>query len=653
MNPPLRLPFPLLLMAVCLLFAAVGVAVVDDYGLARDELAQRRIAEQNAAYIMGDGDALPKNHNRFYGISFELPLLLVERLLGLQDSRDIYLSRHLLTHLFFIAGGFICGLLAWRMFNNRWIALLAMLLFLLHPRLYAHSFFNSKDIPFAVMFVIALYLTHRAFRRDTAGAFVLLGIVVGLAANMRPFALLLPPLVLAMRGLDWRYAADGDARRRILLTAGVFAAAALLALYASQPFYWENPLRFIDGLQTLSQHPSQVENLFRGRIVPADAVPASYIPVWFAITAPTAALLLAARGTASALWQGFRAPSRVWRNGELRFLLLLLGCFVLPIAAVIILQSHIYGGWRQMYFLWGPCCLLAAAGLHSLPAGGGRRNRLRRIVVHGLAVAGLGAAIYAMVSLHPHQQVYFNPLANRIAPGELGQQYEMDYWKTSHRQGLEYLLERYPDRTLYVLNTRDRPWAGVNRMLLPAADRARIALSDEWTADFRIGIDRGGQAQGMASTLYQRQAYGSAYLSVTAPRLVWGAGLRPGDDVYRAAYRRVTAANPAAQSEFDVYIHDGAMYYVKENCSREDAAPRFFRHFFPANPSDLPDYRRAYGFDNRSFDFGSRGGFFDGHCITQEPLPDYPIARIRTGQWLPDEGRQLWQADFVPDPPGG
>ena len=643
------LPFPLLLAAVCLLFAAVGLAVLDDYGLARDELAQRRIAEQNAAYIMGDGDALPKNHNRFYGIAFELPLLLAERILGLNDSREIYLTRHLLTHLFFIAGGFICGLLAWRMFNNRWIALLAMLLFLLHPRLYAHSFFNSKDIPFTVMFVIALYLTHRAFRRDTLGTFVLLGVVVGLAANMRPFALLFIPAVLALRGLDWRAAAGGDARRRILLTAGGFAATTLLALYASQPFYWENLLRFIDGLQTLARHPTSVDNLFRGRIVLADTVPASYIPVWFAITAPTAALLLAARGITSALWQGFRARGLVWRNGELRFLFTLLGCFILPIAAVIILQSHIYGGWRQMYFLWGPCCLLAAAGLHSLSSARGLRNRLRRMVVYGLAVAGLGAAAYAMVSLHPHQQVYFNPLANRIVPGELGQQYEMDYWKTSHRQGLEHLLERYPDRTLSVLHTADRRWAGVNRMLLPAADRARIALADAWTAEFRIGMDRGGQAQGMASTLYQRRAYGSAYLSVTAPRLVWGAGLRPGAEVYRAAYQQVTAAaGPAAQSEFDVYLHDGAMYYVRENCSREDAAARFFRHFFPVNSSDLPDYRRAYGFDNRSFDFAARGGFFDGKCITQEPLPDYPIARIRTGQWLPDEGRQLWQADFAP-----
>ena len=42
----------------------------------------------------------------FYGTTFEMPLLIVERALGLQDdTRAILLSRHILTHLFFIAGG--------------------------------------------------------------------------------------------------------------------------------------------------------------------------------------------------------------------------------------------------------------------------------------------------------------------------------------------------------------------------------------------------------------------------------------------------------------------------------------------------------------------------------------------------------------------
>ena len=651
-RPFFRPPFPLLAAAVCLLFAAVGMAVAGDYGVTRDEPAQRRLAEQNVAYIRGDGDALPKDHDRFYGIAFELPLLLAERALGLGDSRDIYLSRRLLTHLFFIVGGFFCGLLAWRMFDNRWLALLAMLLFLLHPRLYAHSFFNSKDLPFAALFVIALYLTHRAFRRDTAGAFVLLGVVVGLAANMRPFALLLPAAVLALRGLDYWAVAGGGARRRILLTGGAFAAAALLAMYVSHPYYWENPLRFFDSLGELSRHPTLALNLFQGRIVPSDAVPADYIPVWFGITAPPAALLLGIAGIAAVLRRGWRTPGRIWRHGELRFLWLLLGCFALPVVVAIVWQAHIYHGWRQMYFLWGPFCLLAAAGLHCLAGPGRGLVGMRRRALYGLAAAGLGGAVYSMVSLHPHQQLYFSRLADRAAPGELGQQYDMDYWHTPYLQGMEYLLASYPDDELYVM---DWPWPGRNRMknrvMLPAAERERMPVADDvWAMNFHIGREQNARVRAIAPdpVVYQRRAYGNAYLIVSAPRLVWGAGPSPGAAVYRAAYQRLTAATrPAARSDFDVYLYDGALYYVKENCRPEDAAPRVFLHLFPARDEDLPEARREYGFANRGFNFAWRGGFFDGKCITQEPLPDYPLARIRTGQHIPGQG-QLWQADFRP-----
>ena len=642
-----RIPFPLLLAAVCLLFAAAGLAVLDDYGVSWDGPGQRLLAEQNAAYIMGDRDALPTDHDRFYGIAFELPLLLVERLWGLDDSRDIYLTRHLLTHLFFIAGGFFCGLLAWRMFNNRWLALLAMLLFLLHPRLYAHSYFNSKDLPFAVLFVIALYLTHRAFRRDTAGAFVLLGLVVGLAANMRPFALLLPAAVLAMRGLDWRFAGDGAQRKRIVAAAVVFAATALTTIYVSQPYYWENPLRFFDSLGELSRHPASVDNLFQGRYVPLDAVPAEYIPVWFGISTPAATLLLGGAGMAAILWRGGQAPGQVLRKGKLRFLFLLLGCFALPIVVAIVLQAHIYNGWRQMYFLWGPFCLLAAAGMRCLFRSGRGLKLTRLMAGGGLAAAGLGGALYAMVSLHPHQQIYFSWLADRAAPGELGQQYDMDYLQTAQLQGLKYLLERYPDTTLYV---QYQHRVSYNRGLLPKAERERIALSDLWTADFHILTDRSIRQTSEQPALYRRQAYGSAYLTVIAPRLVWGAGVRPGEEDYRAAYHRlIAAARPVARADFDVYIHDSALYYVRENCRPVDVAavPRIFLHFYPLSDADLPVYRREYGFNNRNFEFDRRGGFFDGRCITQEPLPDYPLARISTGQ-EGSGGETLWRAEINP-----
>ena len=375
-----RAPFWAWGLVACAGFAVVGMVVVDDYGTGPDDPLQRRIVGANVGYITGGdvagsiADIYVGVDYRYYGLAFEMPLLLAERALGLRDSRHIYQTRHLLTHLFFVTGGFACGMLAYRMMGRRWVAVLAMLAFLLHPRLYAHSFFNPKDIPFAAMLIIALYLAHRAFRRDTLGAFALCGAVVGLAINMRVFGLMLLPMIMAMRGIDLWQASGWAERKRILTTGGIFTAAALAVVYIIHPYYWENPLRFIEGLRELSQHPLIVENLFMGEIHRSDAAPWNYIPVWFAITAPPITLLIGAIGCAAVCWQVVSRPIAALRDRETRFRVLLLGCFVMPVVVVIALQANIYNGWRHMYFLWGPFCLLAAVGLHritNISMGGG------------------------------------------------------------------------------------------------------------------------------------------------------------------------------------------------------------------------------------------------------------------------------------------
>ena len=398
-----RAPFWAQALALCALFAGAGVAVMDDYGVFWDAPTQRNTAAAVVDYALGVSEEPPGWYvpDRYYGVAFEMPLLLLERAFGLRDTRPIYIMRHLLTHLFFIAGGFVCAMLVYRMLGSRWIALLAMLMFLLHPRLYAHSFFNSKDCPFAVMLLIALYLTHRAFRKDTLGAFLMCGIVVGLAINMRPFALMLLPLIPAMRAPDlWQ--AGREERRRILATAGIFAAAALAAAYITHPYYWENPLRFIEGLGVLSQNPAILDNLFMGEIYKSDAVPWNYIPVWFGITAPPVALLLGAVGCVAVCWQAITRPLAALCDRELRFRVLLFGCFAMPVMVVIALQFNTHGNWRHMYFLWGPFCLLAAVGMRAITnirMGGGyleicgaaaRLGSRRRLpLAYGAAGAGI------------------------------------------------------------------------------------------------------------------------------------------------------------------------------------------------------------------------------------------------------------------------
>ena len=653
LAPLRRLPFWAQALAVCAVFAIVGVAVVDDYGLAGNEIQYRKITIAIADYIaIGDLSELSQYRDpayRYYGVAFDMPLMLLRRALGLQDTRHIYLMRHLLTHLLFIAGGFACGMLVYRMLGSRWVALLAMLMFLLHPRLYAHSFFNIKDIPFAALLVIALYLAHRAFHRDTLGAFLLCGIGAGLAISVRPFGLMLLPMLLAMRALDLWQASGGGARRRVLITSAMFLVAALAVVYITHPYYWENPLRFVEGVSTLSQHPILIQSLFMGEIYRSDAVPWNYIPVWFAITAPPLALLLGAVGCAAVCWQVAARPLAALRDRETRFRILLLGCFALPVAIVIILQSNIYHGWRHMHFLWGPFCLLAAVGLHTIAnsnVGKGILGKLgwlprrvrgvgqRRALAYGIAGVGLITTLIAMAALHPHQQVYFNALADTKTPGALGERYDMDHNRIAHLQMLEYLLDRYLDDSPRVFAESQ------SRQILPQSDRERIIEARNLnSADYYIPYI-GPRNVLKEPLLYSVEAYGSAIAIIVAPMNA---------AAYRAAYDEVEANGTLlAREAFDIYIHNGALHYLNSDCDPPATSAAFwvFLHIIPRDPVDLPADRREHGFENRDFLFKEHAAFLDGKCIYKQVLPDYPIAHIRTGQTATASGGNEWLVDI-------
>lgn len=593
------------------LFLIAGLIVVDDYGVSVDERFQREFALIKLDWAMGAAFEFLSGHDKFYGTAFEQPLLLAERVMGLGSERPIYLSRHLFTHLFFLLGGAFSYLLAFRLFRNRIFALFAMMLFLLHPRLYAHAFLNSKDVPFFAAFIIALYLAHRAFRRGSLPSFALLGVWVGILVNLRIMGVVLLVAVLAMRGLDLAFARGRTERKRILLATGAFTLAFALVVYALSLYLWADPLpRAFEWWTLLSDHPITPVQLFQGAVYLSSDFPARYLPVWFMITGPPFALLLGMVGAGSILARGARSPMGALRNTRLRFALLALVCFAAPVLAVVLLDANMYHGWRQMYFLWAPFSLLSAFGLQWTCSA--LRGRLR-LAFLGAAAAGLAAALASMAMLHPNQQVSFNFLADRVAPERLATQYEMDYSGHSVRQALEWALSERSSGDLDVVVATFNAELEENARILPAAQRERITLRPSLDA---LIIRRGpGLRPGLAA--HQVKAYGSAITSVERNE-----HLR---EIYDAARRR----EPILESAYDVHHIEGYAVFVKEPCTAwhlTDQEP--LARIVPVNRDDLPYWRRDKGFEPFRFHLSLFGAAFDGKCVAWVPLPDYPIAQL-------------------------
>ena len=60
-------------LIVLVLFAAVGVLVLDDYGVAPDEAARRNLPIKLIDYVLGRGDGFLHPIDRFFGAAFEMP----------------------------------------------------------------------------------------------------------------------------------------------------------------------------------------------------------------------------------------------------------------------------------------------------------------------------------------------------------------------------------------------------------------------------------------------------------------------------------------------------------------------------------------------------------------------------------------------------
>ena len=134
--------------------------------------------------------------------------------------------------------------------------------------------------------------------------------------------------------------------------------------------------------------------------------------------------------------------------------------------------------------------------------------------------------------------------------------------------------------------------------------------------------------------------------------VLWEASLPAGDVSFprRASTWRdglAAAGPPALSSAFEVYLDREArtLTYVREDCAPADTEARFFLHVVPLDAGDLPEERRAPGFDNLDFAFGERGLRHDGACLARAALPAYGIAHLATGQF--DGETRLWEGEVA------
>lgn len=471
---------------ITLIAIAIGIDVYQDYGLSWDEESQRTIGIIFDEYIHGKFLNFDSFDLKDHGPGFEWVYLFIEKSFNITDFRDIFLMRHLVTYLVFVLCMFSGYVLVYALFKNKWLASFALIALIFHPRIFAHSFFNPKDVPAMSMFILSMAIARWAFAKGKLIPFLLLGILCGYGTAIRltnivimiPFALfLLIDLTKAIkqRQKPWKVVINGS----------VLVTGFMIMLIACWPALWDNPIKgFIDVFESNAQYGWAGDVLFSGTPIKATKLPWNYIPTWMFLTTPEFWLLLAIIGIILLIAHIIEQPEKFIVNGASRNFLLALSCFFLPLFMVIILNSVLYDGWRHMYFIYPPLIVIATYGLNEI-----LKKRPKWMLYSLCALQVILVGVF-MVKNHPHQQVYFNSFLSH-EKDNLMKRYELDYWGASAKSALEWVLDHEQEAKVYVDDDFHLFPVKNNYNILTKDQRARLTLTDDLDkADYYIEVFR-------------------------------------------------------------------------------------------------------------------------------------------------------------------
>jgi hypothetical protein len=449
-----------------LAYLLAGLWMAPDFGVPLDEQTQRAIGIVNNQFITRGSDGILEH--RYYGPIFETTAFWLEQLIAPSgNSRQELLIRHYYLFLIVAFSGIAVYRSARLLYDSAAAGIGAGMLYLLHPRIFAESFYNSKDVLFMAVLSWAIYFFVCWMQYQRRKHLIGFAVASGIMASLRIQGLYFP--VLAM--LIW-LATNKPALKHSWQSVLLAAAVSLVSLVAVYPYLWLNPpVHLWEVIRMARNFPWPWGTLTNGAYVLSRQTPWDYLPQWIAVTTPVLFLLTCASGLVYGLIRQ-RNPG----------FLLMAAAWLIPLVLAVMMRAPMYDGWRHYYFLWPATALSGAAIFTYLKSPKAQAAAL--VLLAFFPMRDIGRS-------HPHSMVYFNEYMHVTTP-DLHQRWEMDYWGLGYRAALENLLERYPD-TLKVY-----AWdqgIDLNCRILPEEKRKRIQSVPREEARFLIENLRGPKRQ--------------------------------------------------------------------------------------------------------------------------------------------------------------
>lgn len=433
-----------------LAFFLLGLFIYKDYGISLDEPAQRLVGIVNVNYVahaLGIQTIIENSHfanfttqtlsqiqDRHYGVIFEFPAAILELFINPNDSKTIFEARHLLNFIYFFIGLVAFYSLANLRYQNWIISLLACAMLVTSPRFFADAFYNSKDIVFLSAYVVSALTLIRYLFNPNIQRGLMHALATGIAIDTRLISTAIPILtILLLIVSPFRQDIKFYAK---LKSALLYLSASIVFAIILFPYLWENPINHLmEAFYYISQHLHSGSVMYQGSLVPNNMLPWHYLPVWIAISTPTLYTIFFCFGAFLSCREISKLVILKRRDYFIDFIFL--GLFIGPILVIAISNTHIYNGWRHLYFVYPFFLLISIRGITTFWKFCSNHKYYQLLLVMALMINffNMGAWLYVN---HPLQNLYFNFLAGK----NWNYSYETDYWGLANRVALQKILSQ-------------------------------------------------------------------------------------------------------------------------------------------------------------------------------------------------------------------
>ncbi len=468
-------------------------SLIDDYGVTIDDHIYYRNGENTYFYIKNlflsffDNQIDPSKFRADLNVLptiYEIFLVLICKVLNITDFRDIYLTAHRINFLLFFSSLIVFFIFCQKIFENHFVSILGITLILLSPRIFAESFYNSRDVFFMCLFIFYLNSMYNFINSKNTKNIIFFSLFTALILNAKILGYI--PVLIFVVLYSYNFLNTKEklfSEKKIIF---LFFSLTFFFIYILWPYLWDNPFgNLIFALKNVVKIQQDIIliNYYFGEYLPSDLVPWHFRLVWFLITTPVIILFLFILGLVLFFKEIYKKIGSTLDNkkdfSQKHFMsIFLFMVFLFSYFILIEFNKSKYGGWRHLYFLYPIVIYFSILFINHLLH---NSSNIFRNIIFIFIFFNLANCLFWTMKNHPHQYIFFNFLTKNYAL----KNFDLDWWGISHKASLEYILKNTKKDKIKVFaegftSLKD------SHLYLESSEKKRVVLTGIEEADYVI-----------------------------------------------------------------------------------------------------------------------------------------------------------------------